>query len=55
MHLLLPVSGLFFIPDHLKTQEMSNKEVDIEPYFLRLVPDRLKTQGMCDKAMHNKP
>ena len=55
MHLLLPVSGLFFIPDHLKTQEMSNKEVDIEPYFLRLFPDRLKTQGMCDKAMHNKP
>ena len=54
IHLLLPMSGLFFIPDHL-AQEMCNKEVDIEPCFLQLVPDRLKTQGMCDKAVHNKP
>ena len=54
IHLLLPTSGLFFIPDHL-TQEMCNKEVDIEPCFLQLVPDRLKTQGMCDKTVHNKP
>ena len=52
---LLPMSGLFFIPDHLKTQEMCNKEVNIEPCFLALVPYRLKAQGMCDKAMQNKP
>ena len=55
IHLLLPTSGLFFIPDHLKTQEMCDKEMDIEPCFLRLVPNRLKTQGMCDKAVHNEP
>ena len=55
IHLLLLTSGLFFIPDHLKTHDMCNKEVDIEPCFLRLVPDRLKTQGICDKAVHNKP
>ena len=52
---LLPMSGLFFIPDHLKTQEMCIKAVEVDPSFLRLVPDHLKTQGMCDKAVHNKP
>ena len=30
---LLPMSRLFFIPDHLKTQEMCNKEVDINSHF----------------------
>ena len=43
---LLPMSGLFFIPDHLKTLEMCYKEVDIEPRFLALVPDRLKAEEM---------
>ena len=55
VHLLLPTSGLFFIPDHLKTQEMCNKGVDMELCFLWFVPDHLKTQGMCDKAVHKKP
>ena len=44
-HLLLLTSGLFFIPDHLKTQEICNKEVGMEPCFLRLLLDRLKETG----------
>ena len=52
---LLPMSGLFFITDHLKTQEMYNKEMDIEPRFLPLVAARLKTQGMCEKAVEKYP
>ena len=55
IHLLLLMSGLFFNPDHLKTQEMCNREVDIEPCFLWLVPDHLKKQDMYDKAVQNKP
>ena len=51
---LLLMSGLFFIPDHLKTQEMCNKEVDIEPCLLALVPDHLKTEEMCNKAVRWK-
>ena len=31
------------IPDHLKTQEMSNKAVHIEPCSLQFAPDHLKT------------
>ena len=55
VHLLLPTSGFFFIPDHLETPEMCNKGVDMELCFLWLVPNHLKTQGMCDKAVHKKP
>ena len=47
---LLSMSGLFFIPDHLKTQEMCKKEMDIEPRFLPLVPACLETQETCEKA-----
>ena len=52
---LLPMLGLFFIPDHLKTQEMCNKEVDIKPHFLVLVPDRLRAEEMCNKAVCKYP
>ena len=52
---LLPISGLLFIPDYLKTQEMCNKEVDIKPQFLVLVPDHLKTEEMCNKAVCKHP
>ena len=38
------------VPDHLKTQEMYNKAVRIEPILLWYVPDHLKTQDMCNKA-----
>ena len=51
---LLLMSGLFFISDHLKTQEMCNEEVDIEPRLLALVPDHLKTEEICNKAVRRK-
>ena len=41
----------FMNPDHLKTQEMCNKAVDLNPRTLRHVPDRFITQEMCDKAI----
>ena len=47
--------GLFFIPDHLKAQEMWNKEVDIKPNFSVLVPDRLRAEEMCNKAVYKYP
>ena len=52
---LLPMSGLFFITDHFKTQKMYNKEMDMEPRFLPLVAARLKTQEMCEKAVEKYP
>ena len=53
--LSLMSSGLFFIPDDLKTQEMCNKEVDIEPRSLALVLNHFKTQEMCNKAACRDP
>ena len=32
------------IPDHLKTQEMCNEAVRMEPWSLKFVPDHLKTK-----------
>ena len=52
---LPPLPDLFFMPDHINTQGMCAKEVDIEPRFLELVSDRLKTKGMCNKAVRRKP
>ena len=52
---LLPMSGLFFMSNHVKTQGKCDKEVDIEPRFLELVLDWLKTKGMCNKAVRRKP
>ena len=44
------------IPDNLKTQEISNEAMHIEPYsFLAFVPDCFKTQEMCDKAFKIDP
>ena len=51
---LLPISTLF-ITDHVETQVMCDKEVDIEPRFSALVPNRLKTEKVCNKAMRRKP
>ena len=48
-------ASYFFIPDHLKIQDMCNKEVDIVPHFLALVPDRLNTDEMCNKAVCKDP
>ena len=39
------------ISDNLKTQEMCNEAMRIEPYSLAFVPDCFKTQEMCDKAI----
>ena len=45
--LLLPMpSILFFIPDHLKTQEMCNEADEKNPWGLDDVPDHFKTQEM---------
>ena len=41
-------SWIVTIPDHLKTQEMCSKAVDLEPFSLAYVPDLFKTQKMCD-------
>ena len=53
--LFLMSSGLFFIPDDLKTQDMWNEEVNIEPRSLALVSDCVKTQEMCNKAARRDP
>ena len=43
------------IPGHLKTQEMGNVAVHIEPYSLEAAQDHLKTHKMCNKAVHSEP
>ena len=35
---------LKFVPDHLKTNKLSNRAVKKLPYLLRHVPDQYKTQ-----------
>ena len=44
-----------FVPDDLKTQEMCNKAVSIDPWLLHDVPDSLKTQKMCNEALEKAP
>ena len=48
-------SGLFFIPDNIKTQKMCERAIEDEPRSLALVPNHLKTQGMCIKAVEACP
>ena len=36
----------FFIPDHLKTQEICDKVVTRNPRMLDYIPDKFKTQEM---------
>ena len=48
-------SGLFFIPDNIRTQKMCERAVKDEPHSLALVPDRLKTQEVCNKAVRKSP
>ena len=47
-------SWIVSIPDHLKTQEICDEAVDINPLSLAHVPDRYKTQEMWDKVVRNK-
>ena len=43
------------VPDNLKTQEMCNEAMRIEPYSLAFVPDCSKTQEICDEAFEIDP
>ena len=43
------------IPGRLKTQEMCEEAVWIEPRSLAFVPDRFKTEGLCIKAVRGDP
>ena len=38
-------------PNHLKTQEMCDKAIEIEPFLLGCVLDRYKTQEMLKNAI----
>ena len=42
---------LKYIPDHLKTQDMSSQTVSNNPYLLKHVPNHFKTQKMCERAV----
>ena len=39
------------VPDHFKTQEMCEKSVEKDPWWLFNVPNRFKTDRMCEKAV----
>ena len=43
------------IPDNLKTQEMRNEAMCVEPYSSAFVPNCFNTQKMCDKAIEIDP
>ena len=43
------------IHDHLKTQEMCNEAVLIDPFSLAYVPDHFKTREMGHEAIEVKP
>ena len=50
------ISGLMMVvPDHIKTQELFNEAVHIEPGPLAYAPDHLKTQEMCNEAVTHNP
>ena len=49
------LSMTFLVSECLKTQEMSNKAVCMDPYSLEFVPDHFKTEEMCKKAVCRKP
>ena len=42
------------VPGHLKTKEMCDKAVPMEPYSLKFLPDRLKTEDTCIEAVRRK-
>ena len=43
------------VPNHLNTQKMCNKAVDMESYVLEFVPDHLNTPKMCNKSVRINP
>ena len=48
-------SWIITIRDHLKTQEMCNQEMRINPLSLEYVPDRFKAREICNEAVRNMP
>ena len=52
---MLPAWCTFFIPDHLKTQEMCDKAVACNPSMLDCIPDKSKTQEMYIKVVEGEP
>ena len=52
---MLPAWCTFFIPDHLKTQEMCDKAVARNPSMLDYIPDQSKTQEMYIKVVEGDP
>ena len=42
------------IPGHLKTQDMCNDAVHIEPGSLEFVPDHFKTEEPCNEEVHRE-
>ena len=42
-------------PEHLKTQEICNEAVQMEPCTMTFVPDHFKTHDMCNKAVCMEP
>ena len=43
------------VPRHLKTQEMCEEAVWIEPQYLSFIPNRFKSEGLCIKAVRRNP
>ena len=43
------------MPDHLKTQDICNEAMCINPLSLPHVPDHLQTQELCDAAVRENP
>ena len=50
----MTLRNLEFVPDHLKTQEMCNEAVHINPLLLTYVSDHFNTEEMCKEAVTNK-
>ena len=46
---------LRYVPDHLKTQGMSNKVAAFNPWQLEYVPNHFKTPEMCNKDVDDCP
>ena len=43
------------VSDHLKAQEMYEKAVEEDPWWLYTAPDHFKTKRMCEKAVEDEP
>ena len=54
-NVLQAMHDVFFVPDHLNTQEMCNEAVCMVPYSLEFVAGHLKTQEICDEALRREP